>query len=304
VQGVSRIFLLFGVKFLKPPPVAWGVLLVLLVAGCTSGVDSPPQITQTAPIAKTVPAHISDPTQVPLVFPTDSRSNVELPAPTSENLPQVCSPLLGLSLSQLGERISNPFNPPRSGSDDPHQGIDLVDMDSNNLAREGSPVSAVLKGKVAASITDRFPYGNALLIETVLEGMPREWVEQLNLPAPGISPEVVPALTCPVVSATPEWNLESTSLYLLYAHLQRPSELRVGDVVECGQVIGAIGSSGNALNPHLHLEVRSGPFSASFESMAHYDASASLEEMAAYCTWRVSGSFPLVDPMSLFSWSP
>jgi hypothetical protein len=38
--------------------------------------------------------------------------------------------------------------------------------------------------------------------------------------------------------------------------------------------------------------------------MAHYDASASLEEMANYCLWRVSGHFSLFDPMDLLSVSP
>jgi murein DD-endopeptidase MepM/ murein hydrolase activator NlpD len=197
--------------------------------------------------------------------------------------------------------VSNPFHPPRPGSDDPHQGVDLADIDSRNVAVGGRPVSAVLNGKVAAVIRDRFPYGNALLVESTLESLPVGWIEGLDLPVPGALPEMPPTLTCPSLPADPGWNLTSISLYFLYAHLQSPPELRVGEEVECGQIIGAIGSSGNALNPHLHLEVRTGPAGASFDSMAHYDASASLEEMAAYCSWRVSGYFPLVDPMSLFS---
>ena len=64
----------------------------------------------------------------------------------------------------------------------------------------------------------------------------------------------------------------------------------------CGELIGATGDTGNALNPHLHVEMRVGPAGANFESMAHYESRASDVEMASYCQWRVSGEFVLVDP--------
>ncbi|MBN1640541.1 MAG: M23 family metallopeptidase [Anaerolineae bacterium] len=46
-------------------------------------------------------------------------------------------------------------------------------------------------------------------------------------------------------------------VYLLYGHLSRV-EVRLGQVVAQGKVLGAVGSSGVALGPHLHFEVRVG----------------------------------------------
>jgi murein DD-endopeptidase MepM/ murein hydrolase activator NlpD len=43
-----------------------------------------------------------------------------------------------------------------------------------------------------------------------------------------------------------------------YCHLVRLPEVKVGDKVEVGQVIGFVGSSGNSSGPHLHFEVHLG----------------------------------------------
>jgi murein DD-endopeptidase MepM/ murein hydrolase activator NlpD len=43
-----------------------------------------------------------------------------------------------------------------------------------------------------------------------------------------------------------------------YCHLIREPEVRVGDIVETGQVLGFVGSSGHSSGPHLHFEVHFG----------------------------------------------
>ncbi len=242
------------------------------------------------PTATTTPA----PTSTPLRL-------TSMPVPTrTEASVRICTPLEGVPLSELPQRIVNPFNPPKPGSDDPHQGVDLADrLNGNSIALEGLPVQIVQDGLVAGVIVDRFPYGNALLVETPLEDLPVSWVSGLDLPAPIPSLPPNPALTCPPFGETIFMDTEQRSLYLLYAHLKEPVNLEINDEVGCDQSIGAIGQSGNALNPHLHIEVRLGPSGLRIPSMAHYDTSATAEEMGIYCLWRVSGVFQLVDPLRI-----
>jgi murein DD-endopeptidase MepM/ murein hydrolase activator NlpD len=45
----------------------------------------------------------------------------------------------------------------------------------------------------------------------------------------------------------------------VYAHLSK-IEVKAGDVVQEGQQIGLVGSTGNSSGPHLHLEARISPF--------------------------------------------
>jgi len=207
-------------------------------------------------------------------------------------------------MDQLTGMVSNPYHPPRPGSDDPHQGVDFADvLPGGRMAVSGRAVNAILAGTLAAVNPERFPYGNAILVETRLSDLPPGWSDLLQIPTPDPSPPAPISLTCPSEMDPPPGGGER-SLYILYAHLQDTADLQPGEVVRCGQSIGTLGMSGNALNPHLHVEMRVGPSDWRFSSMAHYDASASLDEMAAYCTWRVSAAFQLIDPMKLFILNP
>lgn len=251
-------------------------------------------------ITPTRPAHQATATTAPAIPPTATATAA--PAPTDTPVPALerCSPLGGLTLESLPELITNPFLPPAAGSDDPHQGIDLADLDAaTRISLEGRPVLAVFGGRVSAVVTDRFPYGNAIIVETKLERLPPAWVTALSLPTPGPIQVGHPVLTCPTAAAPPDWEPEQRSLYLIYAHLQSAPFPQPGDQVDCGEQLGAVGMSGNALNPHLHLEARVGPAGASFPGMAHYTGDASPEELRSYCQWRVSGAFQLLDPLPL-----
>ncbi len=247
------------------------------------------------------------PTAAPSRTPLPVLTSTETPAPatavpTSTPIPtvQVCSPLREIQKGDLSAAIVNPFRPPPPGSDDFHQGVDLGDLDPiNRIALTGRPVQAVLAGRVAAIVEDKFPYGNAVLIETDFEALPPSWFELFNQPTPVASP-VVTNLSCPVVDL-PAANSTGRSLYILYAHLEDNPDLTIDGLVACGVKLGSVGSSGNALNPHLHLELRVGPSGAFFPSMAHYDTTASPEEMASYCSWRVGGAYLILDPMTLFA---
>jgi murein DD-endopeptidase MepM/ murein hydrolase activator NlpD len=182
--------------------------------------------------------------------------------------------------------------------------VDFADLRAGDrIALAGRQVLAVLPGRAAAVMADRFPYGNALLLETPLDEITGDWLDGLDLPTPAPAFTPIPALTCPkgfsIVGSS-----NKRSLYLLYAHLQEPPQLALGEAVSCSQEIGNIGNSGNALNPHLHLEARLGPASVRFGSMAHYDTTATQEEMSNYCAWRVSGSFQAFDPLRLLRTGP
>jgi murein DD-endopeptidase MepM/ murein hydrolase activator NlpD len=250
--------------------------------------------TSTFPSPSITPLNANTASPVPTVLPSTPTPRV-----------QVCSPLDGVSLDKIPEAIANPYRPPPLGSDNPHQGIDLAQRNpGNQIALAGLPVHAIMKGRVAAVLQDRFPFGNAVLIETPLATLPGAWLDQLELPSAQVTPAVRSALTCPPARIPVEWDPEIRSLYTLYAHLQAAPALQPGDAVACGQQLGNIGSSGNALNPHLHLEIRVGPSGARFSSMAHYTTSATPDEMANYCTWSVSGLFQSIDPVQVLALQP
>ena len=278
------------------------LLLCLLIPGLLAGcltvretIASPTQaVTLPAVQATLLPSATSMPTATayaPTVTPTPG--------------PWLCSPLQGISLDQMGNLISNPFHPPPPGSDDPHQGVDLaIRARDSQVALAGNPVQAALPGRVAMVTRDRFPFGNAVILETPLDTLPADFWSGAAIPTPAPTLGLHSALTCPPGPPPVIPDASQRSLYVLYAHLAAPADLKPGDSQACGQVFGAVGMSGNALNPHLHFETKVGPSGLRIDSMAHYEASASLDEMRNYCLWSISGLFQLVDPLKILQPTP
>lgn len=287
---------------MKPPPsvLPWLLVLCHTLSAClpAAGVD-----TAAAEITVETPA-LPTGTVSSTPSPPASTAAITLPTSTPTVPPPAaafCPPLEGYTYSQIESSVVNAFNPPSPGSDDPHQGVDIAELiPGSQVAVAGRPVFAILEGQAALMIRDRFPYGNAVLVETPLKSLPADWLQQLQTQPQDADFSPNTALTCPQAPQEPAWKSNTNqSLYILYAHLQNPAAIVAGDPISCGQPLGEIGDSGNALNPHLHIEARIGPGGARFESMAHYDATASIEEMNAYCLWRVSGLFRLIDPLKL-----
>ena len=267
------------------------LVFVTLVSGCSALQETAVPATTALPVIRATETFT----------PTTTPPNTPTAAESIELAPEVCSPLAGYALPELAGIVVNPYHPPRLGSDDPHQGVDLAQVDPvNGIALTGMPVQAVLAGKVVGQAADRFPYGNMVMIETPLDGAIAASDPALIMPTP--LPERLPpgALTCPDLNVSPPASSDPRSLYILYGHMQNLPSVSLGDPVSCGQELGMIGESGNALNPHLHVEVRVGPSGQTFPSMAHYDPSADYEEMAAYCLWRVSGVYQTIDPGCLW----
>jgi murein DD-endopeptidase MepM/ murein hydrolase activator NlpD len=268
--------------------------LILILTGCTQ-----PALTPTA--LPTAGAVTATDTRVPGTAIPD----IAIETPVT---PQICSPLSDFSLPELKNIISNPFAPAmlEDARDGGHHGVDFAyyTYPDTDKAMLGAPIQAVLSGRIVSVSAGRPPYGNLILIETPLSDLP-EAVRALFSIYPRATPSIAEThLTCPHMDASQvKWDYSRASLYTLYAHMQLPAEHQIEDEVACGEVIGRVGTSGSSVNPHLHLEMRFGPGGASFTSLAHYSGDASAEEMAAYCTWRVSGVFQLIDPMLVIATS-
>ncbi|OGO40682.1 MAG: hypothetical protein A2W36_03550 [Chloroflexi bacterium RBG_16_58_14] len=193
--------------------------------------------------------------------------------PTPAAALSICSPLLEHPLEELPEIVSDPYAPPPPGKEERHQGVDFsYYRRGERPSIEGVGVQSVFAGVVAASIADRFPYGNMVIIET---------------PLADLSPEVVALLGL----------AEGESVYTLYAHMGSAPHVRLGERVEACHALGQVGKSGNAGIAHLHLEMRRGPAGRQFAGMAFYSTQTSQEERENYVLWRTSGTFQHFDPM-------
>ena len=271
------------------------ILVLFLLAACSpSGqeVQSTPEILPSDTAVQ--PTFTLPPTETPI------------PAtPTPDYIGQICSPLQDISLEESLGIITNPYDQPRISTDYGHPGVDFSFFRFKDyIGIEGIPVLSAMEGEVVTILNDRLPYGYAVIIETPLMNIDPALLGSLQLPETTGAIEPSPNVNCPP-NGELTFTLSETeqSLYILYAHLQSLPALTVGDKVACGQVIGAVGNSGEefSTNAHLHFETRIGPSGARFESMAYYTVQSTEAERYNYCVWRVTNLFQVFDPTILLS---
>lgn len=94
-------------------------------------------------------------------------------------------------------------------------------------------------------------------IHAVADGPVVAVLDGLNEQVPGVTPS---GLTLQQYGGNHIVQDIGDGNYAFYAHLQ-PNSLKVkpGDKLSAGQVIGALGNSGNSDAPHLHFHVMDGP---------------------------------------------
>lgn len=246
------------------------MLLALSLAACAANPPATPSKNPPSAPATALP------TEQPTARPS------EQPSRQPEKEAPLCSPLAVQPLEKLSEIITQPFAMPRvfsdgRYSDDAHHGVDLGYYTREGKNFTGTAVLAALDGKIAALVADRPPYGNAILLETPFEKIPRQVLTGEKIPT-------------------------GNSLYTLYAHLQNLAPLRLGQAVTCGEQLAETGLTGFTGGPHLHFETRWAPAGLSFaEGMAFYRADTSAAERANYDSWRMSGVFHLFDPMKMLA---
>ncbi len=138
--------------------------------------------------------------------------------------------------------------------------FDLIRVDANGSSHQGDgtrftdyfaygqPVHAAAAGRVAYVVVDEVEDPTAMqqpgeTIEAYFERLQQEQFARIARGAPGIGGNQV-------------FIDHGNGEFSFYGHLQAGSVLvNVGDNVERGAHIGAVGSSGNSTEPHLHFHV-------------------------------------------------
>jgi murein DD-endopeptidase MepM/ murein hydrolase activator NlpD len=128
-------------------------------------------------------------------------------------------------------------NSPREYRAGWHEGIDFA-------ADRGTPVRAAANGTVIRVDRD-FVDWDAASLNAALDA--------------AIALGYTPDDTLDRVRGRQVWIDQGRQIVTRYAHLDAVADLRLGESVQQGQVIGAVGSSGfEEGGPHLHFEVRVG----------------------------------------------
>lgn len=275
--------------------------LLLFAVAIVLSACQPSAVTRTSSPETVVPTFtpIPQPSQTPSPIPTTMPATATI----TPLVFSVCSPLEDETFESLPLILVNPLDIPPFGQDVGHHGQDFAYFQRGDRESiEGIEIYAILSGKVVTMLEDHYPYGNTILIETPLTDLPPDLAEALldaYLPVPE---DPGYRLYCPPV--TPPAHSGAYSVYHLYAHLEEKPTYTPGESVTCGELLGTVGNTGYSSNPHLHLETRLGPSGATIEDMAHYENTATEDQMSTYCLWRMSGYYQLFDPFIFFNAAP
>ncbi|MBG0788131.1 MAG: M23 family metallopeptidase [Anaerolineaceae bacterium] len=238
--------------------------------------------------------------------PTPSPSPTTLPpasTPTEEPF-AICCPLEDEAIDSLPLIVVNTLVEPYAwGTDFGHPGVDFAYYQRGDRESiEGIEIYAIMAGQAALILDDLYPYGYTIVIETPLAELPEDLQQSLMAAYEPVPENLDYQYNCPNVP-TPTLTGEY-SLYHLYAHQQVRPAFEVGEEIACGQLLGTVGNSGWSSNPHLHLETRLGPSGLEITTMAHYETTATEEQLSNYCLWRSSGYYQIVDPFEILNTIP
>ena len=143
-------------------------------------------------------------------------------------------PIEGAEIPTAPELLPNSPREYRAGW---HEGIDFA-------ADRGTPVRAAAAGTVVRVDRD-FVDWDAAALDAALDA--------------AIALGYTPEETLDRIRGRQVWIDHGRQVVTRYAHLDSVADLRVGESVARGQVIGTVGSSGfEEGGPHLHFEVRVG----------------------------------------------
>jgi len=187
--------------------------------------------------AITAPLFTADPAVTARVDPDQGRGRIAHDDRAARRPPAVRGLALPIEGAPLPTDPSLLPNAPRDFRAGWHEGIDFP-------ARTGTPVHAVAAGTILRVDREFADWDldarNAALDQALQLGY-------------------TPATTLDRIRGRQVWIDHGRGIVSRYAHLSSVADLTVGDVVEAGAIIGAVGSSGYPEGgPHLHLEIRVG----------------------------------------------
>jgi murein DD-endopeptidase MepM/ murein hydrolase activator NlpD len=210
-----------------------GVLAFVAIVALAS--RTVPATVASAAAGAAAPYATADPADASLVAPKSAfgRDAIEDRVDRHHVVHGLVIPIEGAELPTDAELLPNASRDYRGGT---HEGIDVA-------APLGTPVRAVAAGTVVRIDHDFTDWEEdareAALAEAVTLGH-------------------TPAATLDRIRGRQVWIDHGHGILSRYAHLSAVADaLSVGDPVELGQVIGAVGASGYPEGgPHLHLEIR------------------------------------------------